>query len=158
MIEEFMLLANMTVASKIREDYPSIAFLRHHEPPVYKMLIETQKSLESAGIFIDVASSKGIQSTLWKYCSDDYLGKCFFFLYRNNKKSIVFVSIYVSFYPRSNKNIRSKSFIRKSHEKSELFLCGGQWKWRFLLALCIAHTDLYAFYFSHQKICWYYGS
>lgn len=76
MIEEFMLLANMSVAKKIKKDFPDQAFLRHHEPPVQRMLDEAKASLESAGIFIDVSSSGGLQSTLWKYCDDDdYLGK-----------------------------------------------------------------------------------
>lgn len=77
-----MLLANISVAEKIKATFPDLAFLRHHEPPVLRMLKENQASLEASGIFIDISSSKGIQSTLWKYSTDDFLGK--FFLERSN--------------------------------------------------------------------------
>lgn len=75
MIEEFMLLANMSVAAKIKGHFPDLAFLRCHEPPIEHLLQETQNNLEAIGIFIDTSSSKNLQSTLWKYCGDDYYSK-----------------------------------------------------------------------------------
>ena len=33
MIEEFMLLGNISVAEKILNTFPSVAVLRHHDPP-----------------------------------------------------------------------------------------------------------------------------
>ncbi|KAF5269594.1 hypothetical protein FQR65_LT05932 [Abscondita terminalis] len=65
MIEEFMLLANMSVARKIVDDFPSLAFLRCHDPPKETMLIELKKKLESFGFEIDTSSSKSLQSSIW---------------------------------------------------------------------------------------------
>lgn len=39
LIEEFMLLANMSVAEKISKHYPNEALLRRHEPPIPKRLV-----------------------------------------------------------------------------------------------------------------------
>lgn len=76
LIEEFMLLANISVATKIRDTFPEIAFLRCHEPPKATMLMEAQKSLETCGIHIDISSSGNIHSSLRKYITGDYQGFC----------------------------------------------------------------------------------
>lgn len=70
-----MLLANISVAKKISETYPDIAFLRCHEPPKYTMLLDAKTSLETCGIHVDISSSGGIHSSLRKYITNDYLGK-----------------------------------------------------------------------------------
>ncbi|RZC43250.1 DIS3-like exonuclease 2, partial [Asbolus verrucosus] len=75
LIEEFMLLANMTVAKRIYEAFPDLAFLRLHEAPKPTMMYELQKNLETVGIHIDISSSGGIQSSLNKYVDDDFLGR-----------------------------------------------------------------------------------
>lgn len=75
LIEEFMLLANISVAQKIHKSFPDIAFLRCHEDPKMKMLRETQMTLQTCGIHVDVDSSGGIQSSLNKYITSDFLGK-----------------------------------------------------------------------------------
>ncbi|XP_066247740.1 DIS3-like exonuclease 2 [Euwallacea similis] len=76
LIEEFMLLANISVARKINESFPDIAFLRCHEPPKYTMLVEAQRTLESFDYYVDVSSSGGIHSSLKKYITNDYQGMC----------------------------------------------------------------------------------
>ncbi|KYB25799.1 DIS3-like exonuclease 2 [Tribolium castaneum] len=75
LIEEFMLLANMTVAKWINEAYPDLAFLRLHEAPKPTMMTELQKSLETLGLHIDISTSGGIQASLNKYISEDDFGK-----------------------------------------------------------------------------------
>ncbi|XP_044252405.1 DIS3-like exonuclease 2 [Tribolium madens] len=75
LIEEFMLLANMTVAKWINEAYPDLAFLRLHEAPKPTMMTELQRNLETLGLHIDISTSGGIQSSLNKYISEDYWGK-----------------------------------------------------------------------------------
>lgn len=74
MIEEFMLLANMSVAEQLVREFPDLAFLRCHESPKESMLNAVQQSLEQAGIFIDISSAGGLQASLGKYSSDDFLG------------------------------------------------------------------------------------
>lgn len=75
LIEELMLLANITVAEKIRDTFPDIAFLRCHEPPKQTMLVELKNCLESYGIHLDISSSGTISSSLKKYETNDYTGK-----------------------------------------------------------------------------------
>uniref|UniRef100_A0AAR5PJJ9 RNB domain-containing protein n=1 Tax=Dendroctonus ponderosae TaxID=77166 RepID=A0AAR5PJJ9_DENPD len=76
LIEEFMLLANISVAQKIHESFPDVAFLRCHEEPKMKMLRDAQLTLQTCGIHVDVSSSGGIQSSLNKYITSDFLGYC----------------------------------------------------------------------------------
>ncbi|XP_044759971.1 DIS3-like exonuclease 2 [Coccinella septempunctata] len=75
LIEEFMLLANISVAEKILDRFPDVAFLRLHEPPKLNMLVELKRALESVGIHVDITSAKSIQSSLLRYASDDEAGK-----------------------------------------------------------------------------------
>lgn len=64
LIEEFMLLANMTVADRIREDHPKLAFLRCHPPPSGFMLKQLAKSLKPMGIELDISSAGDLHRSL----------------------------------------------------------------------------------------------
>lgn len=86
LIEEFMLLANISVARKIevnldqtpifsfyfhfQESFPDIAFLRRHSPPKDEYIRRFQTLLERYGIMIDPTSSKTIQDSLNNFCSE----------------------------------------------------------------------------------------
>ncbi|CAH0563415.1 unnamed protein product [Brassicogethes aeneus] len=74
LIEEFMLLANISVAEKINGDFPDVAFLRCHEPPKQTMMDKLQKNLEVYGIFIDISNAGSISSSLKKYIGEDEAG------------------------------------------------------------------------------------
>lgn len=74
LIEELMLLANITVARKILNDFPKIAFLRCHEPPNPRLMKETQEILENIGVHIDVSSSGAVNNSLSNYSTSDYFG------------------------------------------------------------------------------------
>ncbi|UKJ87927.2 exosome complex exonuclease rrp44 [Theileria orientalis] len=50
MIEEFMLLANISVATKIYERFPKFALLRIHPPPFEEKLNELKRTLQQHGI------------------------------------------------------------------------------------------------------------
>lgn len=112
LIEEFMLLANITVAEKISKQFPKIAFLRSHSMPLIYMLEKLQKNLEKYGIILDVSSSGSLQSSITKYAGDD-LGSLARMLVLNNslakpmavrsstKNLIVFLIVFsnqISFY------------------------------------------------------------
>lgn len=75
LIEEFMLLANITVANRLRNDYPDIAFLRSHPSPSEIMTLQLQKLLETVGIHIDITSAGGFQKSLWSYIGDDLISQ-----------------------------------------------------------------------------------
>lgn len=64
LIEEFMLLANMTVASQIREDHPKLAFLRCHPPPSGYMMRQLAKSLTPMGIELEISSAGDLHRSL----------------------------------------------------------------------------------------------
>lgn len=64
LIEEFMLLANMTVASQIREDHPKLAFLRCHPPPSGYMMKQLAKALIPMGIELDISSAGNLHRSL----------------------------------------------------------------------------------------------
>ncbi|XP_026731380.1 DIS3-like exonuclease 2 [Trichoplusia ni] len=64
LIEEFMLLANMTVAKRIREDHPTLAFLRCHPKPSGYMLKQLAKSLKPMGIDLEIDSAGHLHRSL----------------------------------------------------------------------------------------------
>ncbi|XP_030746049.1 DIS3-like exonuclease 2 [Sitophilus oryzae] len=74
LIEEFMLLANISVAKKIYDSFPDIAFLRCHEPPKHSMLLDAQRLLERYGVLIDISSSGNINNSFKKYITADLEG------------------------------------------------------------------------------------
>ncbi|CAI5449786.1 unnamed protein product [Caenorhabditis angaria] len=64
MVEEFMLLANISVAEKILQEYPDCALLRRHPVPLkesYKPLIEAARH---RGFEIVIESGKGLADSL----------------------------------------------------------------------------------------------
>ncbi|KAK6645555.1 hypothetical protein RUM43_001832 [Polyplax serrata] len=71
LIEELMLLANVTVAEKLLETFPQISFLRCHSPPLTYILNKLQKLLEKYNIELDITSSGSIQKSLMKFSGDN---------------------------------------------------------------------------------------
>lgn len=67
LIEEFMLLANTSVAKKLYETYPNLAVLRNHMPPKDNMMCQIVKELEKYNIHLDSSSSKTLQESLNRY-------------------------------------------------------------------------------------------
>ena len=59
LIEEFMLLANMSVAEKLYRAFPEIAVLRMHPPPQPRSLEATMKMLRAYGEKKFLEISKG---------------------------------------------------------------------------------------------------
>ncbi|KAJ2902752.1 hypothetical protein GGI21_004516, partial [Coemansia aciculifera] len=64
LIEEFMLLANMSVAARIEATFPDASLLRRHSPPLQRRLDETCQQLRKAGIDIVPGSARDIQHSL----------------------------------------------------------------------------------------------
>ncbi|RVE41812.1 hypothetical protein evm_013534 [Chilo suppressalis] len=75
LIEEFMLLANMTVAKRIHDDHPNLAFLRCHPPPSGFMLKQLVKSLQPMGINLDISSAGDLHSSLMQYITSEDRGR-----------------------------------------------------------------------------------
>ncbi|KAI0944731.1 hypothetical protein AcW1_002369 [Taiwanofungus camphoratus] len=70
LVEEFMLLANISVAKKIHETFPQTAVLRRHLPPPRSNFEKLQDILQKRkGIFLDVSSSGTLAASLDK-CLD----------------------------------------------------------------------------------------
>ena len=64
MVEEMMLLANVTVAERILQAFASCALLRRHPEPAPRQFEPLMKAAAAAGFQIEAASSKvGLQTT-----------------------------------------------------------------------------------------------
>ncbi|KAF9138554.1 hypothetical protein BGX30_009036 [Mortierella sp. GBA39] len=64
LIEEFMLLANMSVAKQIAEFFPEQALLRRHEDPLEKRLTDFISHMKKIGLDLDASSSGALQQSL----------------------------------------------------------------------------------------------
>jgi len=64
LIEEFMLLANVTVAKKIYDSFPEVSILRNHPPPKQNIMERVEKVLHKYGFKLDGTSSKALQVSL----------------------------------------------------------------------------------------------
>ncbi|ETW85530.1 putative exoribonuclease [Heterobasidion irregulare TC 32-1] len=70
LVEEFMLLANISVARKIQETFPQTAVLRRHLPPPKSNFEKLQDILKKRrGLSLDVSSSGALAASLDK-CTD----------------------------------------------------------------------------------------
>ncbi|ODV92280.1 hypothetical protein CANCADRAFT_55977 [Tortispora caseinolytica NRRL Y-17796] len=70
LVEEFMLLANISVAKRIYEAFPQTAMLRRHQPPPESRFEEFSKELKKLkGLKLSTKSSKAIADSLDK-CID----------------------------------------------------------------------------------------
>ncbi|VDL71916.1 unnamed protein product [Nippostrongylus brasiliensis] len=70
LVEEFMLLANMSVARKIERHYQKTALLRCHPPPKAKVLRDAHKMCSRIGFPIDGTSSQQLSSALAQFRCD----------------------------------------------------------------------------------------
>ncbi|KAK7114496.1 exosome complex exonuclease RRP44-like [Littorina saxatilis] len=66
MVEEFMLLANVTVAQKIKDEFPHCACLRRHPSPPPSNFDPLIKAAKSKGLTVDVSSGKALSDSLDK--------------------------------------------------------------------------------------------
>ena len=64
MIEEFMLLANVAVAERLADHYPSFAILRRHPLPKEKELKDLVEQLTKFGFEVSTESSKKLADSL----------------------------------------------------------------------------------------------
>ncbi|KAI7823639.1 hypothetical protein BC939DRAFT_397083 [Gamsiella multidivaricata] len=64
LIEEFMLLANMSVAKQICESFPEQALLRRHEDPLEKRMMHFISHMKKIGLDLDASSSGALQRSL----------------------------------------------------------------------------------------------
>jgi exosome complex exonuclease DIS3/RRP44 len=64
MVEEFMLLANISVSAKILQHFPGKSILRHHIPPKAMMIKEFSNLMDSLGYSYDYSSSLQLAGSL----------------------------------------------------------------------------------------------
>jgi exosome complex exonuclease DIS3/RRP44 len=73
LVEEFMLLANTTVAKKIQSSFPQTALLRRHAPPPASNFAELSEQLKRIkGFELDVSSSKALAESLDRCVDPDH--------------------------------------------------------------------------------------
>jgi exosome complex exonuclease DIS3/RRP44 len=66
MVEEMMLLANMSVATKIHQHFPACAMLRRHPAPPPANFEPLRKVVEALGFELDSSSNKSLAASLDK--------------------------------------------------------------------------------------------
>lgn len=64
LVEEFMLLANISVAQKIFSHFPMSALLRKHGSPPVNNFDTLRKALSEVGVTLNVESSKALADSL----------------------------------------------------------------------------------------------
>lgn len=64
MVEEMMLLANVAVAEKTLQSFPSLAVLRRHQTPPPRQFEPLLRAAAAANIDIDISSSKALADSL----------------------------------------------------------------------------------------------
>ena len=55
LVEEFMLLANITVSKKILRHFPTLAVLRRHQPPSREQFMPLLSAASAVGIHLDIS-------------------------------------------------------------------------------------------------------
>jgi len=77
MIEEFMLLANVAVAERLAQYYPSFAILRRHPLPKEKELTDLVDQLSKFGFEVSTETSKKLADSMDKAtrASDPFFNK-----------------------------------------------------------------------------------
>lgn len=64
LVEEWMLLANITVSKKVLRHYPTLGLLRRHQPPSKEQFAPLIRAASAAGVSLDVQSSKTLADSL----------------------------------------------------------------------------------------------
>ncbi|CAO3575036.1 unnamed protein product [Mortierella alpina] len=64
LIEEFMLLANMSVAKQIFDYFPEQALLRRHEEPLERRMQDFIQHMQKIGIELDASSAGALQTSM----------------------------------------------------------------------------------------------
>jgi exosome complex exonuclease DIS3/RRP44 len=64
MVEELMLLANITVSKKILKHFPTLGVLRRHQPPSRDQFVPLLLSARMAGFELDITNSRSLADSL----------------------------------------------------------------------------------------------
>eukprot|EP01039_Chlorochromonas_danica_P002768 gene2768-3022_t len=64
MVEEWMLLANITVAKKTLQHFPTLALLRRHQPPSREQFAPLVQAAALKGVSLDISSSLALSRSL----------------------------------------------------------------------------------------------
>jgi exoribonuclease R len=64
LVEEWMLLANITVSKKILRHFPTLGVLRRHQPPSREQFAPLMSAAAAVGARLDISSSKALADSL----------------------------------------------------------------------------------------------
>lgn len=71
LVEEWMLLANITVSKKILKHYPTLGILRRHQAPSREQFLPLIAASKAAGVSIDITTSKTLADSLDEAVRED---------------------------------------------------------------------------------------
>eukprot|EP00602_Paraphysomonas_sp_CaronLab_P006700 CAMPEP_0185034340 /NCGR_PEP_ID=MMETSP1103-20130426/24109_1 /TAXON_ID=36769 /ORGANISM="Paraphysomonas bandaiensis, Strain Caron Lab Isolate" /LENGTH=1005 /DNA_ID=CAMNT_0027570957 /DNA_START=192 /DNA_END=3209 /DNA_ORIENTATION=- len=64
LVEEFMLLANITVSKKVLRHFPTLGVLRRHQPPSKEQFAPLLSAAAAVGVHLDISTSKTLADSL----------------------------------------------------------------------------------------------
>jgi exosome complex exonuclease DIS3/RRP44 len=64
LVEEWMLLANITVSKKILRHFPTLGVLRRHQPPSREQFAPLLSAASAVGVTLDITTSKTLADSL----------------------------------------------------------------------------------------------
>jgi len=64
LVEEWMLLANITVSKQVLRHYPTLGILRRHQPPSREQFAPLVSAAHAVGVSLDISSSKTLADSL----------------------------------------------------------------------------------------------
>ena len=64
LVEEFMLLANITVSKKVLRHFPTLGVLRRHQPPSQEQFRPLLSAAAAVGVTLDISTSKTLADSL----------------------------------------------------------------------------------------------
>jgi len=64
LVEEWMLLANITVSKKVLRHYPTLGVLRRHQPPSREQFAPLVSAATAVGVHLDISTSKTLADSL----------------------------------------------------------------------------------------------
>jgi exosome complex exonuclease DIS3/RRP44 len=153
LVEEFMLLANITVSKKILRHFPTLSVLRRHPSPSLKQFENLLLLAESAGVKLDVTDSKRLSHSLDGAVNeqDPYFNRLMRILTTRQEIQFVGLGFPVSLTFLICALTICCHYSHQVHDSGPIFLLWGQVSGR-VAPLWTSHAYLHPLHQPHQEI------
>lgn len=132
MVEEMMLMANISVAKKILSHYPIWALLRRHQTPSPQMFEPLLKAAAAVGIEIDVSSSRALAVSLDNaQLADPYFNKLIRILATRCMTQVMWLSMsrlpYVTRGAGAPTAVATDASLTRMRSSQATYICTGEY-------------------------------